>query len=56
VRIDVAITQEDLAAWTGASREAVIRALRTLRELGWIETRRRGITLLDVEALRGRGA
>ena len=55
VRIDVAITQEDLAAWTGASREAVIRALRTLRELGWIETRRRGITLLDVEALRGRG-
>lgn len=55
VRIDVAITQEDLAAWTGASREAVIRALRTLRELGWIETRRRGITLLDVEALRVRG-
>jgi CRP/FNR family transcriptional regulator, cyclic AMP receptor protein len=53
-RIDVAITQEDLAAWTASSREAVIRALRTLRELGWIETRRRGITLLKVEALRGR--
>jgi CRP-like cAMP-binding protein len=54
VRVDVAITQEDLAAWTASSREAVIRALRTLRELGWIETRRRGITLLKVEALRGR--
>jgi CRP/FNR family cyclic AMP-dependent transcriptional regulator len=54
VRIDVAITQEELAAWTASSREAVIRALRTLRELGWIETRRRGITLLDVESLRRR--
>jgi CRP-like cAMP-binding protein len=54
VRIDVAITQEELAAWTASSREAVIRALRTLRELGWIETRRRGITLLEVDSLRRR--
>jgi CRP/FNR family transcriptional regulator, cyclic AMP receptor protein len=53
--IDLAITQEDLAGWTGSSREAVIRALRTLRELGWIATRRRGVTLLDVEMLRRRG-
>lgn len=52
--IDLAITQEDLAGWTGSSREAVIRALRTLREVGWIETRRRGVTLLDVEMLRQR--
>jgi CRP/FNR family cyclic AMP-dependent transcriptional regulator len=52
--VDVAITQEDLAGWTGSSREAVIRALRTLRELGWIATRRRGVTLLDVEMLRRR--
>ena len=54
VHIDLTITQEELAGWTGSSREAVIRALRTLRELGWIATRRRGITLLDVEALRHR--
>jgi CRP-like cAMP-binding protein len=54
VRIDVSITQEDLAAWTASSREAVIRALRTLRELGWIATRRRGITLVEVEMLRRR--
>jgi CRP-like cAMP-binding protein len=53
-RVDVAITQEDLAAWTASSREAVIRALRTLRELGWIETRRRGITLLELDSLRRR--
>jgi CRP/FNR family transcriptional regulator, cyclic AMP receptor protein len=54
VHIELAITQEDLAGWTGSSREAVIRALRTLRELGWIETRRRGVTLLEVEQLRRR--
>jgi CRP/FNR family cyclic AMP-dependent transcriptional regulator len=54
VHIELAITQEELAAWTGASREAVIRALRTLRELGWIETRRRGVTVLEIEQLRRR--
>ncbi len=54
VHIELAITQEELAGWTGSSREAVIRALRTLRELGWIETRRRGVTLLEVEQMRGR--
>jgi CRP-like cAMP-binding protein len=54
VRVEVAITQEELAAWTASSREAVIRALRTLRELGWIETRRKGISLLDVDSLRRR--
>jgi CRP-like cAMP-binding protein len=54
VHIELAITQEELAGWTGSSREAVIRALRTLRELGWIETRRRGVTLLEVEQLRRR--
>jgi CRP/FNR family cyclic AMP-dependent transcriptional regulator len=52
--VDVAITQDDLAGWTGSSREAVIRALRTLRELGWIATRRRGVTVLDVEMIRRR--
>jgi CRP-like cAMP-binding protein len=52
--INIAITQEDLAGWTGSSREAVIRALRTLRELGWIATGRRTITLLDLEMLRRR--
>jgi len=54
VHVDVAITQDELAGWTGSSREAAIRALHALRELGWIETRRRGVTLLDVEMLRRR--
>jgi CRP/FNR family transcriptional regulator, cyclic AMP receptor protein len=54
VRIDLAITQEELAGWTGSSREATIRALGTLRELGWIETRRRRVTLLQPGELRRR--
>jgi CRP/FNR family transcriptional regulator, cyclic AMP receptor protein len=53
-RIGVPITQEELAGWTGSSREAVVKALRMLRELGWIATSRTGITVLDVDALRRR--
>ncbi len=52
VELGLALSHDELAAWTAASREAVSRALMTLRELGWIETRRRRITVLDLEALR----
>lgn len=48
----VPMSQSDLAAWAGLSREAVVKALRTLRTLGWIESRNRDIVLLDVEAIR----
>lgn len=54
VQIDLPLSQEELAGWIGASREAVAKALQTLRRLGWIETQRRGITVLDLEAVRGR--
>jgi CRP/FNR family transcriptional regulator, cyclic AMP receptor protein len=54
VHIDLVITQEELAGWTGSSREATIRALHTMRELGWIATRRRSVTLLEVDELRRR--
>ena len=50
--ITLPISQEELAGWTGASREAVTKALRTLRDLGWIETGRRSISVRDSEALR----
>lgn len=49
--IDLPITQEELAGWTGASREAVAKALHSLRELGLITTERRRITVLDLEEL-----
>jgi CRP/FNR family transcriptional regulator, cyclic AMP receptor protein len=55
-RIEIAlpISQEELAAWTGASREAVSKALQTLRSLRIVETGRKHITVLDPPALRQR--
>jgi CRP-like cAMP-binding protein len=52
--IGVALTQEEIAGWTGASREAVVKALRQLRDRGWIETSRRRIKILDRDALARR--
>ena len=54
VEIKLPMTQDELAAWTGASRVGVSQALKALRERGWIETRRRAITVLDMEALKRR--
>jgi CRP/FNR family transcriptional regulator, cyclic AMP receptor protein len=56
VRIDLPISQEELAGWTGCSRETVSKALKAMRDLGWIDTRRRRITLLDEDAVRRRAA
>ena len=56
VHISLPLTQEELAGSTGASVESVARALHTMRTLKCIETRRRGIRVLDrtaLEALRG---
>jgi CRP/FNR family transcriptional regulator, cyclic AMP receptor protein len=52
IAIDAGLSQEDLAAWTAASREAVSKALGAMRTLGWIETRRRVIVVRDRAALR----
>jgi CRP/FNR family cyclic AMP-dependent transcriptional regulator len=47
----VPVSQEELAGWAGSSLESVGRALATMRRLGWLETRRRGIRVLDRDAL-----
>jgi len=52
IDIGLAITQEELAAWAGASREAVAKAMGLLRTLGWVQTERRRILVLDLPALR----
>jgi len=52
--VQVPFAQHDLAAWTGLSREAIVKGLRTLRALGWIETSGRRLTLLDEAAVRDR--
>ncbi len=54
IRIDLPMSQQELAGWIGASREAVSKALHTLRARGWIETGRLQITVLDLDALKRR--
>lgn len=54
IRIRLPITQDELAGWVGASREAVAKALRTLRTCGYLRTERRTVTVLDIRALRRR--
>lgn len=53
-RIELPLTQDELASWTGATRETVSRALAMMRRLGWVGTEGRRITVLDAEALRKR--
>jgi CRP-like cAMP-binding protein len=53
-RIELSLTQDELARWTGATRETVSRALRLMRQLGWVSTDNRKITVLDPGALRER--
>jgi CRP-like cAMP-binding protein len=53
-RIELALTQDELARWTGATRETVSRGLRLMRQLGWVATNRKTITVLDPAALRER--
>ncbi|GGK80945.1 Crp/Fnr family transcriptional regulator [Sphaerisporangium melleum] len=54
VRVALPLSQDELAGWTGASREAVSKALRTLRDRGLIETGRRRVVIYDLEGLRKR--
>jgi CRP/FNR family cyclic AMP-dependent transcriptional regulator len=54
IRIELSLTQDELASWTGATRETVSRALRLMRRLGWVATEHGSITVLDVAAMRER--
>jgi CRP/FNR family cyclic AMP-dependent transcriptional regulator len=54
VRISVPLSQDELAGWVGASREAVAKALRVLRDRGLVTTGRRTMTVLDLDGLRRR--
>jgi CRP-like cAMP-binding protein len=56
IQIELPISQEELAGWTGCSRDSVVKALQTMRGLGWLETERRRITVRDLDALRRRAA
>lgn len=56
IELESPVSQADLAAWTGLSREAVVKALRNLRDLGWIANHGRHITINRPEELRRRSA
>jgi CRP-like cAMP-binding protein len=54
IEIQLPVTQQDLGGWTGASRAGVDAALKTMRDLGWIKTERKRITVLDLDSLSSR--
>jgi CRP-like cAMP-binding protein len=53
-RTRAGLTQDELAGWVGSSREAVAKALRTLRDRRLLTTGRRTMTVLDMDGLRKR--
>jgi CRP/FNR family transcriptional regulator, cyclic AMP receptor protein len=52
IEVQMPLSQEHLASWCGASREATVKALATLRTLGCIATGRGSVVIRDLEALR----
>ena len=56
VEVGLPIGQEELASWSASSRESTVRALRTLRNLGLVETSPRRFTVLDLDGLRAHAA
>jgi CRP-like cAMP-binding protein len=54
VKIALPFSQDELAGWIGASREAVSKALGVLRSSGSIRTGRMSVVVRDLAALRRR--
>ena len=52
IEVELPLSQEQLASWCGASREATVKALAALRTLGCIATGRRSVLIRDVDAMR----
>lgn len=56
VEVRSPLTQQELADWSGVSRQAVVKELSRLRELGWIETKGRTIVVRNVAGIEERAA
>jgi CRP-like cAMP-binding protein len=54
IQIALPLSQDELAGWVGSSREAVSKALGTLRSASLIRTSRLRVVVLNLEALRAR--
>lgn len=46
------ISQQELAEWSGVSRDAVVRVLKMARDLGWLETGRQSFIIHRPDELR----
>lgn len=53
IEVSIPFSQDELASWSASSRESTARALRTLRQLGLIETSRLHLVVRDLDGLRG---
>ena len=51
IRIDLHLTQDDLASLSGTTRETVNRVLAQLRDQGLIRVERARVSVLDYEQL-----
>jgi CRP/FNR family cyclic AMP-dependent transcriptional regulator len=56
VLVEMPISQDELASWTGASRAGVTQGLQSMRELGWLTTERGRLVVNDLDAMRDRAA
>jgi CRP-like cAMP-binding protein len=54
VTVESPVSQANLAGWTGLSREAVVKALQSLRRLGWVENQGHVFVIRDLEQVRRR--
>ena len=52
IRIDLSLTQGELATWVVASRERVNKVLGLLRDRGLINLDGKSIIILDLDGLR----
>jgi CRP/FNR family cyclic AMP-dependent transcriptional regulator len=48
------LSQQELASWAGLSREAVVKGLRALRTLGWVESDGGKVVIVDQESVSQR--
>lgn len=53
IAVEMPFSQEQLASWCGASREATVKALSALRSLKCISTGRQSLVIHDLSALSG---
>lgn len=56
ILVEMPISHDELASWTGASRAGVAHGLQSMRELGWLTTERGRLIVHDARAVRGRSA